>query len=96
MCVYVWTQEHKLLRNQSMAGPKLPDLSEVAEQEKGNSPIFPFSVCKIASSLSSTCSNVTKGVHFLILKENLFQSANDDDLFLFAFSHCATRLLVTS
>uniref|UniRef100_A0A8P4GC94 Murine retrovirus integration site 1 homolog n=1 Tax=Dicentrarchus labrax TaxID=13489 RepID=A0A8P4GC94_DICLA len=30
--------EHKLMRNQSIVGSKLPDLSEAAEQEKGNSP----------------------------------------------------------
>uniref|UniRef100_A0A3Q3NHX8 Murine retrovirus integration site 1 homolog n=1 Tax=Mastacembelus armatus TaxID=205130 RepID=A0A3Q3NHX8_9TELE len=30
-------EEHKLMRNQSIVGSKLPDLSEAAEQEKGNS-----------------------------------------------------------
>uniref|UniRef100_A0AAQ6A4J1 Murine retrovirus integration site 1 homolog n=1 Tax=Amphiprion ocellaris TaxID=80972 RepID=A0AAQ6A4J1_AMPOC len=29
-------QEHKLMRNQSIVGSKLPDLSEAAEQEKGS------------------------------------------------------------
>uniref|UniRef100_A0A667ZYE2 Murine retrovirus integration site 1 homolog n=1 Tax=Myripristis murdjan TaxID=586833 RepID=A0A667ZYE2_9TELE len=39
----VCTQEHKLMRNQSMIGSKLPDLSETAEQEKGTptSPVSP-------------------------------------------------------
>ncbi|XP_056880356.1 uncharacterized protein mrvi1 isoform X2 [Takifugu flavidus] len=31
-------EEHKLMRNQSIAGSALPDLSEAAEQEKGASP----------------------------------------------------------
>ncbi|XP_069549533.1 inositol 1,4,5-triphosphate receptor associated 2-like isoform X2 [Brachyistius frenatus] len=31
-------EEHKLMRNQSVVGSKLPDLSEAAEQEKGPSP----------------------------------------------------------
>uniref|UniRef100_H3CVE9 Inositol 1,4,5-triphosphate receptor associated 1 n=1 Tax=Tetraodon nigroviridis TaxID=99883 RepID=H3CVE9_TETNG len=31
-------EEHKLIRNQSVAGSTLPDLSEAAEQEKGASP----------------------------------------------------------
>ncbi|KAM9410013.1 inositol 1,4,5-triphosphate receptor associated 1 isoform 2-T2 [Pholidichthys leucotaenia] len=30
-------EEHKLIRNQSIVGPKLPDLSEAAEQERGSS-----------------------------------------------------------
>ncbi|XP_029904415.1 protein MRVI1 isoform X2 [Myripristis murdjan] len=36
-------EEHKLMRNQSMIGSKLPDLSETAEQEKGTptSPVSP-------------------------------------------------------
>lgn len=38
MCV----QEHKLIRNQSIGGSKLPDLSETSEQEKGNSPSLAF------------------------------------------------------
>uniref|UniRef100_A0AAQ4QJS3 Murine retrovirus integration site 1 homolog n=1 Tax=Gasterosteus aculeatus aculeatus TaxID=481459 RepID=A0AAQ4QJS3_GASAC len=39
VCVFVLVcvQEHKLMRNQSIAGSKLPDLSEAAEQERGNS-----------------------------------------------------------
>ncbi|MBN3281105.1 MRVI1 protein, partial [Polyodon spathula] len=32
-------EENKLLRNQTMAGLKLPDLSETAEQERGTSPL---------------------------------------------------------
>ncbi|KAK1161700.1 hypothetical protein AOXY_G19322 [Acipenser oxyrinchus oxyrinchus] len=32
-------EENKLLRNQTMAGLKLPDLSETAEQERGPSPL---------------------------------------------------------
>lgn len=71
------------MRNQSIVGSKLPDLSEVAEQEKGNSPCLPSCLCKTGSTFSSTFSNVAKGVHFLNLRENLFQSENDDDLFLF-------------
>ncbi|KAM4593186.1 inositol 1,4,5-triphosphate receptor associated 1-like isoform 4-T4 [Odontesthes bonariensis] len=31
-------EEHKLIRNQTIVGSKLPDLSEAAEQEKGSSP----------------------------------------------------------
>ncbi|KAJ8247540.1 hypothetical protein GJAV_G00247530 [Gymnothorax javanicus] len=31
-------EEHKLMRNQSIVGSKLPDLSETAEQERGPSP----------------------------------------------------------
>ncbi|XP_039983145.1 inositol 1,4,5-triphosphate receptor associated 1 [Xiphias gladius] len=31
-------EEHKLMRNQSLVGSKLPDLSEAAEQEKGPQP----------------------------------------------------------
>ncbi|XP_039196228.1 inositol 1,4,5-triphosphate receptor associated 1 isoform X1 [Crotalus tigris] len=36
-------EEHILMRNQNLAGLKLPDLSEAAEQERGSSPIA-FSV----------------------------------------------------
>ncbi|XP_013907160.1 PREDICTED: protein MRVI1 [Thamnophis sirtalis] len=36
-------EEHILMRNQNLAGLKLPDLSEAAEQERGSSPI-PFLV----------------------------------------------------
>ncbi|KAJ7986082.1 hypothetical protein DPEC_G00347110 [Dallia pectoralis] len=32
-------EEHKLMRNQSVAGSMLPDLSETAEQERGPSPL---------------------------------------------------------
>uniref|UniRef100_A0A673CPT4 Murine retrovirus integration site 1 homolog n=1 Tax=Sphaeramia orbicularis TaxID=375764 RepID=A0A673CPT4_9TELE len=35
-------EEHKLMRNQSIVGSKLPDLSEASEQEKG-SPVSPTS-----------------------------------------------------
>uniref|UniRef100_A0A7N5ZW59 Murine retrovirus integration site 1 homolog n=1 Tax=Anabas testudineus TaxID=64144 RepID=A0A7N5ZW59_ANATE len=40
VCSYVClcTQEHKLMRNQSLGGSKLPDLSETVEQEKGSQP----------------------------------------------------------
>lgn len=71
------------MRNQNIVGSKLPDLSEAAEQEKGNSPYLPSCSCKTECTLSSTFSNVAKGVHFLNLRENLFQAENDDDdLFL--------------
>lgn len=71
------------MRNQSIVGSKLPDLSEAAEQEKGNGPYFPSCPSETESTFSSTFSNVAKGVHFLNLRENLFQSENDDDPFLF-------------
>lgn len=35
-------EEHKLIRNQSIVGSKLPDLSENAEQERGPSPFPPL------------------------------------------------------
>ncbi|XP_036400285.1 inositol 1,4,5-triphosphate receptor associated 1 [Megalops cyprinoides] len=35
-------EEHKLIRNQSIVGSKLPDLSETAEQERGPSPCPPL------------------------------------------------------
>ena len=31
-------KEHKLMRNQSIVGSKLPELSETSEQEKGTRP----------------------------------------------------------
>lgn len=34
-------QEHKLMRHQSISGSKLPDLSETAEQEKGDVLVCP-------------------------------------------------------
>uniref|UniRef100_A0A8C5GWC0 Murine retrovirus integration site 1 homolog n=1 Tax=Gouania willdenowi TaxID=441366 RepID=A0A8C5GWC0_GOUWI len=37
-CLFCVFQEHKLMRNQSIAGCKLPELCETAEQEKGTSP----------------------------------------------------------
>lgn len=75
------------MRNQSIVGSKLPDLSEAAEQEKGNSLCSPSCPYKTECALSSTFSSVAKGVHFLNLRENLlFQSENDDDLFLFLSS----------
>lgn len=71
------------MRNQSIVGSKLPDLSEAAEQEKGNSLYLPSCSCKTESTLSSTFSSVAKGVYFQHLRENLFQAENDDDdLFL--------------
>nr|XP_033784526.1 protein MRVI1 isoform X2 [Geotrypetes seraphini] len=36
-------EEHILMRNQNLGGSKLPDLSEVAEQERGSSPVIPAS-----------------------------------------------------
>lgn len=73
------------MRNQNIVGSKLPDLSEAAEQEKGNSPYLPSCSCKTESTLSSTFSNVAKGVYFLKPRENLFQAENDDD-YLFCSS----------
>uniref|UniRef100_A0A3B4FMV4 Murine retrovirus integration site 1 homolog n=1 Tax=Pundamilia nyererei TaxID=303518 RepID=A0A3B4FMV4_9CICH len=35
------SHEHKLMRNQSIVGSKLPELSEAAEQEKGDAPCLP-------------------------------------------------------
>ncbi|XP_069479755.1 inositol 1,4,5-triphosphate receptor associated 1 isoform X2 [Ambystoma mexicanum] len=35
-------EEHKLMRNQNLSVPKLPELSEAAEQERGPSPVFPL------------------------------------------------------
>lgn len=93
-CVCLCVQEHKLIRNQSVVGSKLPDLSEAAEQEKGNSPRLPSCSRKTQSALAAQ--NVAKGVHFLNLRENLFQSENDDDLFLCVFFLCATHLLATT
>lgn len=83
-------QEHKLMRNQSIGGSKLPDLSETVEQEKGDSPCLLSCPCKTKSSFCT----VVMGVHFLNLRENLFQSQNDD-LYL-SFFLCATHLLATS
>ncbi|XP_029000606.1 inositol 1,4,5-triphosphate receptor associated 1 isoform X2 [Betta splendens] len=42
-------EEHKLMRHQSIAGSKLPDLSETAEQEKGSQP-SPAAAAAAASS----------------------------------------------
>lgn len=81
VCVVLRIQEHKLLRNQSTVGSKLPDLSEAAEQERGNS--FPSCPCKTESAFSAAF----KGGPFLNLRENLLQSANDDDLLVF-FPRC--------
>ncbi|KAJ1177392.1 hypothetical protein NDU88_002650 [Pleurodeles waltl] len=36
-------EEHKLMRNQNLSVPTLPDLSEAAEQERGPSPCSPLS-----------------------------------------------------
>uniref|UniRef100_A0A8C9VB79 Inositol 1,4,5-triphosphate receptor associated 1 n=1 Tax=Scleropages formosus TaxID=113540 RepID=A0A8C9VB79_SCLFO len=36
MCISYMNTEHKLIRNQSIVGSKLPDLSETAEQDRGN------------------------------------------------------------
>lgn len=51
------------MRNQSILGSKLPDLSEAAEQEKGNSPFLPSCPCKTESALRGTVSRVAKGVY---------------------------------
>lgn len=73
-CPYVCLciQEHKLMRNQSVGGSKLPDLSETAEQEKGDILVCPL----VHVRLISTFSAVVKGGYFLNLRENLFQSEN--------------------
>lgn len=64
------------MRNQSIVGSKLPELSEAAEQEKGdNSCLTSCPQCAI----SSTFTNPAKGVHFLNLRANLFQFENNDD-----------------
>lgn len=42
VCVCLAIKDHKLMRNQSIAGSTLPDLSEAAEQEKGESFFFPL------------------------------------------------------
>lgn len=44
MCACSCPQEHKLIRNQSIS--KLPELSEAAEQEKGNGHVF--ALCTMA------------------------------------------------
>lgn len=94
MCLCI--QDHKLLRNQSIVGSKLPDLSEAAEQEKGDSLCLASCPCKIESILSSPFSNVPKSVHFLNLRENLFKPENYDDLCLFFPSyHPFTGNLIT-
>lgn len=56
VCVCFGIKEHNLIRNQSIAGSTLPDLSEVAEQEKGEFfCFFPFGPHKteILVSISS-------------------------------------------
>lgn len=57
----VCEQEHKMMRNQSIVGSKLPELSEAAEQEKGNG-------CSLEDNVPSACrtsSDSAKGVHIL-------------------------------
>lgn len=66
------------MRNQSIAGSALPDLSEAAEQEKGDSLFFPSGLYKTEIPVS-----VFKGGHFLDLWEKSCSSQKkDDDLFL--------------
>lgn len=65
------------MRNQSIAGSTLPDLSEAAEQEKGES--F-FSLWSTQDG--DSCQHFVKGGHFLALWEKNFHSKKDDDLFL--------------
>lgn len=60
------------MRNQSIGGSKLPDLSETVEQEKGDILVCPH----VHVRQKSTFSTVVKGVYFLNLRENLFQSEN--------------------
>lgn len=59
------------MRNQSIVGSKLPDLSEAAEQEKGNRPRLTSCPCKTESIFTSTFSHVTEGVHFLNHREHI-------------------------
>lgn len=60
ICPYVClcVQEHKLMRNQSIGGSKLPDLSETVEQEKGDI-LVPSCPCKTKKYF--------QGVYFLML-----------------------------
>lgn len=51
-------EEHKLMRNQSIVGSKLPDLSEAAEQEKGP-PSSPNSASSEAKEKSDAMPNIT-------------------------------------
>lgn len=52
------------MRNQSIAGSTLPDLSEAAEQEKGES-FFPL----WSTQDGDSCQHFVKGGHFLALWE---------------------------
>lgn len=67
-------QEHKLMRNQSMAGSKLADLSEASEQEKGNSHHMTSCPRTAFSIFNGTPRSAAQGVHFLNLKKNMFFS----------------------
>lgn len=67
------------MRNQSIVGSKLPELSEAAEQEKGDRSCLTSCPRKTECAISSTFSNPAKGVHFLNLRENLLQFENNDD-----------------
>ncbi|XP_049909676.1 inositol 1,4,5-triphosphate receptor associated 1 [Epinephelus moara] len=51
-------EEHKLMRNQSIVGSKLPDLSEAAEQEKG-APSSPNSASSEAKEKSDAMPNIS-------------------------------------
>uniref|UniRef100_A0A3Q1F329 Murine retrovirus integration site 1 homolog n=1 Tax=Acanthochromis polyacanthus TaxID=80966 RepID=A0A3Q1F329_9TELE len=55
-CFHV--QEHKLMRNQSIVGSKLPDLSEAAEQEKGKSSLITSEETKEKSDAMPNISDV--------------------------------------
>lgn len=65
VCVCLAIKEHKLIRNQSVAGSTLPDLSEAAEQEKGES--FFYSLWSTQDV--GSCQRFVKGGHFLDLWE---------------------------
>ncbi|XP_040025147.2 uncharacterized protein mrvi1 [Gasterosteus aculeatus] len=52
-------EEHKLMRNQSIAGSKLPDLSEAAEQERGAAPYPPSGSCEEAKEKSDAMPNIS-------------------------------------
>nr|XP_020464232.1 protein MRVI1 isoform X2 [Monopterus albus] len=52
-------EEHKLMRNQSIVGSKLPDLSEAAEQEKGAQPSRNSTSSEEAKENSDTMPNIS-------------------------------------
>lgn len=89
------------MRNQSIVGSKLPELSEAAEQEKGDVSCLTSCPHKTECAISSTFSNPAKGVHFLNLRANLFHLEHnyDDDHLgffnIFFLCHPLTGSLMT-